>query len=281
MTEPTETEKLAKSINDSGFPFQIGLKMLTNSVHGWRATLTEHPWRDQLNGSDKFIDFVATYTGDLVNLVTECKRARNTEWFFLRESVESNHSENRLTVRARVLGFTLGNSLVNDWMDVQFIPGSPEANFCVMRKNTTESGSGQYSQELLEKTASEIVRATQALTEQQSAFHSVQRPLHRVYIPIIVTNAQMYICDAAWEKVNLDSGEVEFSAVRPIKFIRFRKSFGVPDLRNKAGHDIATVMDVSANTVIVVQAAAYLEFLAQWNLSMPFSSHLKDALGVK
>jgi hypothetical protein len=274
MSESTDAQKLAEAINKSGFPFQLGLKMLANSCPGWRASLTEHPWHDPISGSDKFIDLVLrTARRDLINLVVECKRARSTQWLFIRESVQSSHSNNLLSVRVRLNGMTREGQFINDWTDVQFTPGSPEANFCVVR--------APDARELLEKTASEVVRATAALADQELALQSVQRPIRKIYVPIIVSNATMYICDADWKRTNLETGEVDFSVIEPVDFVRFRKSFSVPDLRNKAGEDIAAVTEQSAHSVMVVQAAAFLDFLTNWNLSMPLRPELKKALGVE
>jgi hypothetical protein len=157
-------------------------------------------------------------------------------------------------------------------MDVPFIPGSPEASFCVMR--------AKDGRELLERTASEIVRATDALTEQEFSLQSRQRPIRRIYVPVIVSNAHMFVCDADWKTINLDTGEVNFSAIEPVDFIRFRKSFSVPDFRDRAGQDLGTFIEQSGHSVIVVQAAAFVDFLTAWNLATPLPSGLKQALGV-
>src|SRR6267154_1139200 len=130
MNDPLHEEEisiLAKAINNSGFPFQLGVKAIANRSPSWRAVLTEHPWRDVMLG-EGFIDLVVRDAGAFVNLVVECKRARETDWMFLREAVVSEHSDNRTHVRVRTIGRT------NEWLDANFLPGSPEANFCHIRK---------------------------------------------------------------------------------------------------------------------------------------------------
>jgi hypothetical protein len=76
-------------------------------------------------------------------------------------------------VKVRLNGITREGQFISDWMDVQFIPGSPEANFCVVRAPDTR--------ELLEKAASEVVRASAALADQELALQSVQRPTRKIY----------------------------------------------------------------------------------------------------
>jgi hypothetical protein len=154
--------ELAKAINESGFPLQLGLKLLAHSGD-WRVALSEHAWRDPTSEDPKFIDIVFRGRGDgPQRLVIECKRARGTEWIFLRDATEYSERDKRLRVRARVAAMVPRlNTAIDDWADVPFIPGSPEANFCVIRKNN------QRSQDLLEKTAAEIVRATDVLALQE------------------------------------------------------------------------------------------------------------------
>lgn len=193
----SETD-LAKAINESGFPLQLGLKQLAQSQPDWRVILTEHPWLDPLSHHEKFVDMVIGGRSDgPQRLVIECKRARNTEWLFLREQIGHEPRDGRLPVRARTLVRRRDGSTVDQWLDVPFCPGSPEARYCVIRTN------GQRNQELLEKPAAELVRAVDALAQQEDLIHTSGRrdaagfdkALARVYVPVIVTTAGVYICD--------------------------------------------------------------------------------------
>jgi hypothetical protein len=81
----------------------------------------------------------------------------------LREPTSEQEKDTEIGVRARVMTRRPdGGQVLDDWIDVPFLPGSPEGNYCVIRKN------GQRTQELLEKTAAEVVRATEALAVQES-----------------------------------------------------------------------------------------------------------------
>jgi hypothetical protein len=96
---------LQTAVNNSGFPFQQGIQQLVNhSITGWRVELKGHPWTDPQFGEGRFIDIVASNSGNLVHLVIECKRARDADWIFLRESVSNEFSNNHLSVEARVFG---------------------------------------------------------------------------------------------------------------------------------------------------------------------------------
>lgn len=105
-----------------------------------------------------------------------------------------------------------------------------EANYCVIRKNR------QFCQELLERTAAEIVRATDALAEQETEIflrangsaprNATARRLFRLYVPVIVTTAKLYICDADYTKIDLAEGQLGALSSAKVHFVRFTKSLG-------------------------------------------------------
>jgi hypothetical protein len=269
-----EKEKLQQAINNSGFPFQLGVKALANRSPGWSADLTEHPWRDLFTGEDGFIDLVIRDKQAFINLVVECKRARETDWMFLREAVLSMHTNNRLSVRVRVLGrHRTENTVTREWLDTEFVPGSPEANFCHIRKQ-----GGTQRDDMLEKTCGELLRATEALACQEQALHSGDKVhIRRIYVPVIVSNARMFICDGNWDAMNVTTGEVEFSAIEPVSFVRFRKSFSAPDVRAGYATNAEAFAERSERSVVVVQAGSLLEFLAKWQFGN-LSTRFMDAL---
>ncbi len=50
--------ELAKAINESGFPLQLGLQQLIQRQPLWKVRVAEHAWRDPVSGDEKFIDLV-------------------------------------------------------------------------------------------------------------------------------------------------------------------------------------------------------------------------------
>ena len=90
----------------------------------------------------------------------------------------------------------------------------------------------------------------------------------------------MYVCDAEWQRSNIDTGEVDFCAIKLVDFVVFRKSFSVTDFRDEVGQGIGSIAEQSAHSVIVVQAAAFV-VLTKWNLGTPLPSELRQALGVR
>jgi hypothetical protein len=256
-----EISVLAKAINNSGFPFQLGVKAIANRSPEWSAVLTEHPWRDLSLGAQGFIDLVIRDQHKFVNLVVECKRTREADWMFLRQAVTSEHSNNTSNVRVRVIGkHRTEGTLTSDWLDTSFVPGSPEANFCHIRKQ-----GGAQRDDMLEKACDELLTATEALARQELALHlSDKFHIRRVYVPVIVTNARIFICDGNWEEMDPATGEVKFSAINPVPFVRFRKSFSAPDAQDGYATNAEAFAERSARTVVVVQAGGLPDFLLHW-----------------
>jgi hypothetical protein len=209
MNSPVNDANFRKAINDSGFPLQLGLEQLAKRVPGWLVLGAEVAWADG-EEDEKFIDLVVKQEGGPIRLVVECKRARDSEWLFLRSpnAYPYHQRDQTINVRCRVmcrpaLGVT--GTFVDHWMDLPFMPGSPQAEYCVLRKDN------QRTQTLLEKTAAEIVRATEAIACQEAAIvdhgrtsapQLVNQAIARVYVPMIVTTAKLFMCDANYEDID-------------------------------------------------------------------------------
>lgn len=264
-----DNNDLIRAISESGFPLQLGLKQLLDSVPNWHCESNEHPWRDPLTNDEKFIDLVVIANTGHQSMVVECKRAKDTQWIFLRDPAKGQ-SNDRLIVRGRVVSVVPStNSGINEWIDVTCFPGSPQAEFCVIRK------SGQRSQELLEKTAAEITRAANALAEQALSIHNRaprglaarSSSLGHLYVPVIVTTAQLLICDADYSKLDWASGEVPDAQAIGAPVIRFHKSLGSGDPESSRAMSHGAFADENGRSVLIVEASHFAEFLNRWELT--------------
>jgi hypothetical protein len=269
-----EDIELLKAINESGFPLQMGVQRLA-LTRDWQVVLSEHAWRDPLSGDEKFIDLVVRRMGGPERLVVECKRARDTEWLFLRHSHQYQPDELNVRSRLAARNPTKGG-LFDEWLDLNFVPGSPEAAYCVIRKN------GQRSQEMLERTAAEVVRATDALALQEININVKNggRLFGRAYVPMIVTTARMFVCDVDYDQVEPQTGEVASATIITTPIIRFKKSLSAPDLARSSAVSVEEFAAQSERSVVVVQAAAFSEFLKNWGISRRMPTQLSSALFV-
>jgi hypothetical protein len=275
-----ETEELLKAIGDSGFPLQLGLQRVVASVQGWSCELSEHAWRDPLTGDEKFIDIIVSDARGRQTMVIECKRAKQTDWIFLRETPTSEHDNQRRVIRARVVAIRPAQGkVVNEWTDVPCMPASPIASFCVPRKETGRA-------ELLEKTAAEVARATDAVAEQALAIHErvrratplVAHGFGGIFVPIIVTTARLFICDADYSTLDLESGEVPKAHALEVPLIRFQKSLGSSDPARSNALSLKEFADQGDRTVLIMNARYFSEFLAKWDISKSADRSLLEAI---
>lgn len=269
--ELMNADDLERAINESGFPLQLGLKQLLQSVGiRWRLALWEHPWRDPISGDGKFLDMaVSDESGQM--LVIECKRAKDTDWIFLREKSGEQH-DTRLATQVWVTARREGkNPAVYDWCTVPHVPGSPIGEFCVVRKNN------QRTQELLERTAAELVRAVESVAHQElELFQSNDKRLSRIYTPVLVTTAKLCLRDVDYSNFDIDRGEMLGASSRPIPFIRFTKSLSAPEKYVGPG-SLNDISQQSERSVVVVSSNGFLEFLRKWDVGRNLNT-LADAL---
>ena len=144
----TEREKQLKSIvNASGFAFQLALENKikeTRNEHGWEVMAREHPWHDNNNGEEGFIDLILKNNN--VRLVIECKRPRDAVWVFL-----NPNNRRDAVINARLfwsifsdMKISIGvdtrtgqkNTIyreISTWSDFAITEESPESQFCMIR----------------------------------------------------------------------------------------------------------------------------------------------------
>lgn len=254
--------ELSKAINDSGFPMQLGLKYLVESGGTpWRVALSEHPWRDPASGDDKFLDFVLRSGKEV--MVVECKRSRDTDWIFLREPTGQAPNNERRIARSWVNVVKPNRSVrVNEWCETLIDPRSPVAQYCVIRKNN------QRTQELLEKTAAEVVRAVEALATQDLDVSLANNSrLSSLYIPVIVTTARLYVCDVAPKTFDPADGAIPDNDFARIGMVRFEKSLNHPTNYGDAS-SLEEVAKQAERSVLIVESGYFLEFLRRWHIEV-------------
>lgn len=148
---------------------------------------------------------------------------------------------------ARVVARRAGvpQPLINEWTNVQCVPGSPIAEYCVIRKARKD---GQV--DLLERISAEIVRATDALADEE-----------------------LNLC---MKQGDLDTGEVSDAQQVAVPFLRFTKSLGAGTIARTAT-SLADVSSQSERSVLVVQAGSFVDFLDKWDLGN-ITTELRGAL---
>lgn len=251
--------KFQKFVNSSGFPLQIGLKHQiekTRNQHGWKVLSSEHPWRHASTGSDGFIDLILVDQHDVQVMVIECKRVLNTSWTFL---IPSKETKPRRHVNSW-LTFTQNNQVKRfNWLDVTPAPFSAESEFCVV------PGQDNKSKPMLERTSSELVEATEAFAKEECTINKPSTEFLRIYFPVIITTAEINICNFDPDEINIETGEITNSSFETVPFVRFRKSLTTH--HNPSGYrSLRDVIMAQERTIMVVNANEVLSLLSNWDL---------------
>jgi hypothetical protein len=155
-----EFKKQSQSIaNSSGFPLQIRIADVVKSSSNWRVFLEEYRWQSEDTRSEGFIDIVVIDRDyDVQAMVIECKRVRHTAWVFLipkKDPPKRSHTCLWVSSQGHSKWDRFG------WSDAQAEPVSYESKFCAI------PGQEHGRQTLLERTASDLIEAVEALAWQE------------------------------------------------------------------------------------------------------------------
>jgi hypothetical protein len=253
MQEDNSVRLLRSRVNKTGYPFQIAIaQSIIQSAdrHQWALTATEFPV-----GKD-YIDIVLQR--DNLIACIECKRVLDGAWtFVINEDNRLNVAECRLEwlngrlPRMGMLGKPNPRTFCANF---SMCLGSPESMFCILpREKATYS---------LEQIASDLVAISSNLLDEPDLYFAGD---FQVAVPVVVTNAPLYVCKYGPTERHLLSGELadgegEF---RSVPYVRFRKSLvQYPGNVYERGQvQLAEWQADRERTVFVVQASSLVEFL--------------------
>lgn len=223
-------KRLLDVLNSSGFPFQIGLrKEMERTVknHGWTVDIGEHRWTHRNLQKSGYIDLIASHNQFIFTILIECKRMREGNWVFLTPE-GSSHECSRLSAFYTVQGTNNTNDLTDDsireisfWSDLNFTPISHEAEFCVIKGQDERNP-------MLERISDELLPAVEAVGLEYLALNAKAGRIggNRLFLPVIITNSELWKANFDPSNINLKSGEIEANKCNfeRVPFIRFRKS---------------------------------------------------------
>lgn len=250
-------DKLKSFVKKSGFPLQIKVKSIVESDKdlGWNVVTSEHSWSDK-DGLRGFLDLVLEHPDYRVIATIECKRVRDSSWIFLREKHASPRRRHFKT------WITLGHQLVIDaqgWIEGQVYPETPEAEFCIV------GGQDPKSKPMLERTAAELIEATEAFAESYGMYHFAQDETARLFIPVVVTTAELKLCTFDAHEISLATGEIDSAQFETVPFLRFRKQFTdrTIDRNMRSQIDYKVIDRQKENSIFVVNSEHVLDFLSE------------------
>ncbi|MCL4309374.1 MAG: hypothetical protein M0Z32_07320 [Actinomycetota bacterium] len=258
-----DTQKHLERVNRSGFPLQIGLEYLLQKNPGrrhWHSLVSEYPWNYEESKTNGFIDLVIEDIHQVGIMVIECKRVRDTEWIFLIPPGEESRTHTNAWVSWKK---SPEARRIFDWHDIQTEPNSPEAAFCIV------AGQDAKSRPMLEKVASQLIDATEALAREEMQIyqlHGKEFWSARTYFPTIITTAELKVCKFDLAKIDIDNGDLLDAEFVTVPFLRFRKAFSIRASKLLSAGNIAHVSTASERTVYVVNSSSFESFLSQWDL---------------
>jgi len=254
-------------INDSGYPLQTYLKEKitdTQNKHNWKMLVREHRWINSETKDEGFIDLILENNYTIFKLVVECKRITGS-WTFLLPKTNVNTIE-----RARLL-YVDYNPLKYTWEEFSFLPGSFEAEYCVL-----ETG-GKKDNRTLEKIVGELLLSleyfalqdsqiiwTKNLKERDKAPDKILPNKQTFYLPIIVTTATLKSLIYDPLKVDEKNGRIDQSDYSECQIdqIRLRKNLATNiDYAKPFPNDMLDLNHEHDRTVFIVSAEKFIDFL--------------------
>jgi hypothetical protein len=249
QTNSETPQAVISALLASGFPFQTAVARVVGQALYYTLAGEEVPWRDD-TGTDQFLDLVAQR--GLVSLPIECKKTQKDILTFLRPShADGDVNRARCMYLSQIQDSTSRMEMFcGDWY---LMPKSAESTFCVV--STSDSGKDQR---MLERDIQQLVRGSDAYVRSRKLkVRTTARQPDLLFIPLLVTNAKMFVADYDPVDVSLDTGQFSIpprANISSVTWVRFRKAF------SSAGKDIGD------RTVFVVAAPALSDFLKRLDI---------------
>jgi hypothetical protein len=277
-------KSLKKIVNASGFVFQLALEhkiRSTSETHGWGVIAREHPWRNIENGSQGYIDIILGL--GRMRLVIECKRPKDAAWIFLNPNDKRDKVRRARLLWTKITDRTAGVLIstgaipkpsktiyesVAGWHDLAIAEESPESQFCVIR------GQGEEDKTMLERISSQLITSIECLANEEIEI-SNYKPNRGVivYMPVIVTTAQIELCHFDPGKIALLTGILSEGTFTTVPFIRFRKSLTTRLTSTATPTNIEEANQDKERTVLIMNSDSFCDLLQKLNLDNldPFS----------
>jgi hypothetical protein len=243
--EPPNRQELIGTLLKSGFPLQTAVAELVKQLPEWRVERSEFPWYDSAL-EDQYVDLIAAK--DKLRLAIECKKTDKDSFIFLTPGKPAP------TDRVHFLRAWPGIGKIRTDIDneiLAFEPRSPESEYCVVSTSQTSN-----EKRVLERTCRLTVRATDSYMKTPPYFSTQGStwPVDTIFIPVLVTNAPLYVADYVTASVSFTTGGIDprRCEFKQSQLVRFCKSF-----TSERGRDIGS------RTVFVVNSSYLGEFLAR------------------
>lgn len=247
--------------NSSGFPLQLRIAYEAKASAKWSVYLEEHPWQSSIANSEGFIDLILLDEYRVQSMIIECKRVRQSSWVFMiprPDCIERTHTRlwwsDQSTDGWKEFGWT-------DWQGI----ASHEAKYCAV------PGQEQGRRNLLERTAAEVVEATESFARQEKELAdnapTTIRAFIRIYIPVIVTTAELKVSCFDPSTISLSDGDLPHDTIFiTVPYVTFRKSLTSRIDTESPLDQVSDLYKACERTVFVVHAENFNDFINNWKI---------------
>ncbi|PKN64135.1 MAG: hypothetical protein CVU57_16300 [Deltaproteobacteria bacterium HGW-Deltaproteobacteria-15] len=258
---------LLKLVNKHGYLFQWRVKteVEERGALPWEVASWEHHWVNSKEGTDGYIDLILEHCRHTAFvLIVECKRVDQGQWVFLVQTSDSQRQQTMLAscfyVKGHVPTATPDKQrlMLIGYSDFSLTPSSPESDMCIIR------GEGDRDKPMLERISARLLDSTYAVAVEELCLR--ERPQNRIYVPMIITSAQIRVCRFATDNISLLDGNLSEANFETVPFIRFRKSIttstiSMADRRNIKKSSLRGLAQAKERTILVVNSASLFEIL--------------------
>lgn len=264
MTKKSPEEVARGILNASGYPFQMAVEAeirRTQDKHGWKIRSHEHPW---ISGSNEegFIDIVIEKVFEqhvIAQAVIECRRRKDPAWVF-------PISTERVHKRSQPVLFCMRKSrgMETGWVSCHIDPDPPRAEFCAMQGTRSEDRTLEgWSQDLLtslKACAPQVWQVDGELVLEQCVWP---------FVPVIVTNVPLVVCDLPASEVSLETGELpKAGKFLGVDWLCFHKPLdaGYPGEKMT---ELSDLRRVNERSILVANASKIADVLSTWRFTYP------------
>lgn len=247
-------ESLTSLANSSGFLLQLRVEQEVRSTqqrHEYRVAAREHQWRDAATGREGFIDLVLEHLES--RIVIECKRVEGSWLFLVPTGAESSPFYSRLLRVARDPNVVAPRP---HYDELRITPPTEGAAFCIVR------GQADRDRPMLERVAGELIAATEALGIEELQ-KDPRDAFYRVYVPMIVTNAELSVMRFDPKVIDLSTGriDVDRAEIQKVPYLRLHKNLSSSVEALPATSELFDLNESKNRTVLIVNVNSLIDWL--------------------
>jgi hypothetical protein len=212
-----------------------------------------------------------------VRLVIECKRTKHATWVFINPDSKNDDvalakflwadlriSQNELIIDTENMTSTPAYRIISGAYDFVTKPTSLESEFCAIR------GGGENDKPLLERICGQLLKAIDCLSVEEMEIAKKKTVSDAcIYVPVVITNAQLELCHYDPEKVSLTDGLLSDGKFEAVPFIRFRKSLTTALSSRATPSNIMDAHKDKERTVLIINADYFCKILEIMEVKLP------------